>query len=96
MSATAILIAECVGRFVAKISPHSVTVTEKMEMGASKIVETGNKLARAGDYPEALECYKRALRDHPNDDGALFNAGMVCEAMGRRRTIFEILARTSI
>jgi tetratricopeptide (TPR) repeat protein len=57
-------------------------VTEKMETGASKIVETGNKLARAGDYDEALECYTRALQTNPDDHGAMFNAGLIHEAKG--------------
>jgi tetratricopeptide (TPR) repeat protein len=77
------LIAECVAQFIRKISPHQVTITEKMEKGKSRIVETGNKLARAGDYSEALECYLRGLKSHPDDDGAMFNAGLVHEAMGQ-------------
>jgi len=77
------LIAECVDQFVRKISPHAVVETVKMERGASKIVQTGNKLARAGHYAEALDCYLRALKTNPGDDGAMFNAGLVYEATGK-------------
>lgn len=77
------LISQCVQQFVAKISPHSMVVTEKMEKGKSKIVQTGNKLARTGDYTEALESYMRAIKNSPEDDGAMFNIGLVYEARGQ-------------
>jgi len=77
------LIAACVEQFVQKISPHSVTVVEKMEKGKSKIVETGNKLARTGAYDEALQCYRRALEARDDDDGAMFNMGLIYEAKGQ-------------
>ncbi len=87
------LIYECVGQFVGKISPHTETVTEKMETGKSKIVRTGNKLARAGDYDEALVCYTRAMESHPDDDGAAFNAGLIYEAMGKLEEAAEYYTR---
>jgi len=77
------LISECVRKFVRKISPHAVSFSVKMERGASKIVQTGNKLARAGDYAEAMDCYRRALKTNPDDDGAAFNLGLMYEATGK-------------
>jgi len=76
------LIADCVTQFVQKVSPHSVSLSVKMEKGKTKIVATGNKLARAGDLDEAAECYRRGLSAKPDDDGAMFNLGLVCEARG--------------
>ena len=76
------LIQDCVGEFISKISPHTLTHTVKMERGKSKIVERGNKFARAGDYDEALECYMRALEISTQDDGAAFNAALMYEAKG--------------
>jgi len=76
------LIQDCVDAFIVKISPHTVTHTVKMERGKTKIVGRGNKLARAGDYVEALECYMRGLEIDEGDDGAAFNAGLMHEAKG--------------
>ena len=75
------LIGECVEEFLSKVSPHRVNVAVKLQKGKSKFVDTGNKLAVAGEYKEALESYQRAIADRPDDDGALFNAGAMCEAM---------------
>ncbi|MCJ7544000.1 MAG: tetratricopeptide repeat protein [Phycisphaerae bacterium] len=77
------LIDECVAVFVAKISPHQVVVSEKLGKGKSDSVQTGNKLAVAGDYAEALDLYKTAAEANSEDHEALFNAGVMCEALGR-------------
>ena len=76
------LIDECVQEFLSKISPHEVVVEEQLQKGKSKIVGTGNKLAEAGEYKEALECYEQAIRQNADDHGALFNAGLMHEALG--------------
>jgi tetratricopeptide (TPR) repeat protein len=77
------LIDECVEAFVAKISPHQVVVSEKLGKGKSDSVKTANKMAVAGDYAEALEIYLAAVKTNPDDHEALFNAGVMCEALGR-------------
>jgi len=77
------LIDECVADFLSKISPHEVVVTEKLQRGASEVVRTGNKLAAAGEYAEALECYQSAIELNGADHGALFNAGLMHEALGK-------------
>ena len=76
------LIDQCVEEFLSKISPHDVAVNEKLQKGKSKIVSTGNKLAVAGDYAEALECYQSAIAANAEDHGATFNAGLMYEAQG--------------
>ena len=78
----AALIDTSVAEFIAKISPHEVVVTEKLQGGKSKIVGTGNKLAAAGDHAEAMECYQAAVEAKPDDHGAVFNIGVMHEAMG--------------
>ncbi len=77
------LIDECVAAFVAKISPHQVVVTEKLGKGKSDSVKTGNKLAAAGDYAQALELYQLAVEANSEDHQALFNCGVMCEALGK-------------
>ena len=75
------LIEQCVSEFVAMISPHEVVVTEQLAKGRSKLVGTGNKLAVAGEYAEALDCYLEAIEENADDHGAMFNAGVMHEAM---------------
>ena len=83
------LMEECVQDFVRRISPHEVVAKITLQKGkgnlgetGNKVVETGNKLAAAGDYAEALEVYNRVIADRPDDDGAVFNAGVMYEATG--------------
>jgi tetratricopeptide (TPR) repeat protein len=75
------LIQACVQDFISHMSPHEVAVQEKLQKGRSKFVETGNKMAVADDLKGALEMYERAIQVNPDDHGALFNAGAVCEKM---------------
>jgi tetratricopeptide (TPR) repeat protein len=77
------LIDECVLEFVAKISPHQVTVTERLRPGKSQAVRTGNTLAAAGDYAEALQAYESAIAENPADHEAVFDAGVMQEAVGK-------------
>jgi len=76
------LINQCVEQFLARISPHEITVSEKLEKGKSSTVKDGNKFAISKEYADALKLYKQAIKDRPDDDGAMFNAGLMCEALG--------------
>jgi len=76
------LIDDCVQDFLSQIIPHEVVVTEEVQPGKSSIVGTGNKLAAAGDYEEALECYETGMELNPRDHEAVFNAGVMQEALG--------------
>jgi len=77
------LVDDCVHDFLRQISPHEVVVTEEVQPGKSPVVGTGNKLAAAGDYSEALECYEAGMKQKPSDHEATFNAGVMQEALGR-------------
>jgi tetratricopeptide (TPR) repeat protein len=77
------LIEQCVQAFLHKISPHEVVVTETLRGGKTKAVKTGNKLAAAGDYAEALACYQQAMAARGDDHEAVFNAGVMYEVTGR-------------
>jgi tetratricopeptide (TPR) repeat protein len=76
------LIAQCVDRFIAWLSPQTVPVSEHLQVGRTRLVLDGNRLARAGEYTEALGYYLRGMEESPGDDGAVFNAGLMYEAMG--------------
>jgi tetratricopeptide (TPR) repeat protein len=77
------LIDQCVREFIMKISPHEYTVREELCGGKSDFIKRGNMLAKACEYAEALEAYEQAIEAAPQDHGAMFNAGVVCEAMGK-------------
>ena len=75
------LVEQAVQEFVAKIAPHSVQFKETLAKGKSESVKTGNRLAVAGDYKEALESYLNGIEQKPDDDGAMFNAALMYEAL---------------
>ncbi len=77
------LIDQCVKEFISRISPHEVVFVEHLQKGDSDLVETGNKLAEAGDYGEALEYYLNAIQQVPTDHEAMFNAGVMYEKAGK-------------
>jgi len=52
-----------------------------MARGYSKYDREGRDLARQGDYTEALEKFRQAIDAKPYDHAALYNAGLVCEAL---------------
>ena len=73
---------EVVQEFAQQISPHRVDIKVTLEKGKSKSVQNGNVLAKTKDYAGALSLYKAGLAEVSNDDGAAFNAGVMCEATG--------------
>jgi hypothetical protein len=76
------IVAAVVVEFARQICPHRVAFQEKLEAGGCESVTTGNKMAKAKDYAGALDAYTLAMRDKPDDDGAVFNAGVMNEALG--------------
>jgi tetratricopeptide (TPR) repeat protein len=80
---TQMLIDECVREFAGKISPHLVVVQLQLEAGKTPSVKDGNNFAAEKEYKDAIEIYLGALRETPDDDGAMFNIGVCYEAMGK-------------
>ena len=80
---TSDLIDACVEEFIGKISPHEVVVKEPLLKGKSEAVKTGNALAVAKDYAEALEAYQSAVKLNAEDHEAVFNSGLMYEALGK-------------
>lgn len=76
------MIDECVAEFLSRISTHEVVVVEELQRGKSKVAGTGTKLAAAGDYAEALDCYQEGMKQKPDDHEVVFNIGVIHEAMG--------------
>ena len=74
----------CVDAFVARISPHRVSVEAPLEKGKEKdLVERGNQMAVRGDYKDALDLYLQALDLKGDDHGTLYNAAVMYEALGQ-------------
>lgn len=71
-----------VADFIQQISPHRQVISERLESGKGPAVDKGNKLAKEKEYADALDQYRKAIKEHPDDDGAFFNAGLMCEALG--------------
>lgn len=55
-----------------------------MECGGGNC-RRGNEAARRGDYAAALEWFGRAADGRLGDEGALYNAAVMCEASGKYR-----------
>lgn len=91
--ATNVLIEKCVQQFVSMISPHEVSVTQPLAKGKSPAVAKGNKLAVAGEMDAALDEYKAALAETPDDDAAAYNAGLVCESQGKFKEALEFYGK---
>ncbi len=91
--AYASLALECVQAFADKTTPRTLSATETLQPGQGSIVRNGNRLANQGRYAEALLKYLAALKKAPNDAGAAFNAGFMCEALGDLDTAEKYYSR---
>jgi len=83
----------CADDIAHALVPHRDTLdvpleTMVMGTGASAMRE-GNKLARKGQWAAAMEQWQSALRENPDNDGALYNLGLAYEALGDFRTARE-------
>ena len=90
------LIDQCVDSFLAWLGPQTVSVSDRLQVGRTRRVLEGNTHARAGRYAQALDCYLAAMRESPGDDGAVFNAGLMHEALGQlgqARVFYDRAAR---
>ena len=90
---TTMMIQECVDEFIAKVSPHQIVVTVRLEKGKSKLTSQGNRFAREHEYADALDVYKGALRERPDDYGALFNMGLCYEALGKMDEAYQCYSK---
>ncbi|MDP7637694.1 MAG: CsgG/HfaB family protein [Phycisphaerae bacterium] len=77
------LIDQCVAEILRKISPHQETVEVQLSKCKSKVGKGGHTFAKEKEYADALEMYVAAIEEKPDDHGALFNAGVMHEVMGR-------------
>ena len=76
------LIDECVEEFLSKICSYEVVVEEELQPGKGKKAAKGTKFAAAGEYADALKYYESGISANPDDHECVFNAGVMCEALG--------------
>lgn len=78
----AVLLQDAADDFVRRITPREVSVKVPLAEGDSPAMESGNRLALAGEYRAAAEQYRLHLRDNPEDANAWGNLGVVLEGAG--------------
>ena len=73
------LITRIVDDFVAQLMPHEVHMRIPLAKVKSKPAKTAVKLAKVGDYEEAISLFKDAIEIKPNDHGAIYDLGVMYE-----------------
>jgi len=76
------ILAEMAEEFWGRIYPAGDTIAVNMCQGWSEYDRRGRELAKRGDYVGALAELRRAIDSRPDDHAAIYNAGVICEAMG--------------
>ncbi|MBN1766032.1 MAG: tetratricopeptide repeat protein [Sedimentisphaerales bacterium] len=69
--------------FLAEYIPVSIPISANTLRGRTKYDRLGRDLIAQGKLDEALVHFLKAIDAQPNDHAALYNAGLVCEALGR-------------
>ncbi len=73
------LITRIVDDFVAQLMPHEVHMRIPLAKVKSKAAKSAVKLAKVGDYDEAISLFKDAIEIKPEDHGAIYNLGVMYE-----------------
>jgi tetratricopeptide (TPR) repeat protein len=67
--------------YVNQMFPQEITIAYPMAFGKSSYDKLGRKAAADGDYEQAFEYFRKAIDEFPDDHAALYNAGLVSEAI---------------
>ena len=70
-----------VDSYLAEIFPDSLALSSRLIRGWTKYDRQGRKSAGRGDYANALAWFRKAIDARPDDHAALYNAGVMCEAL---------------
>ena len=70
-----------VDSYLAEIFPDSSALSSRLIKGWTKYDRQGRKSAGRGDYADALIWFRKAIDARPDDHAALYNAGVMCEAL---------------
>jgi tetratricopeptide (TPR) repeat protein len=76
------LIERVAREFVAELVPCQVSYELEVKSSSNESCVQGVKLLRADMYEDALDQFKQAIAEDPEDDRAIYAAGVACEALG--------------
>ena len=76
------VLSQWVDDFVGRLYIDAVAATYGMSEGLSEYDAQGRESIAAGNYQDALARFRQAIDANPADHAALYNAGLVCEAIG--------------
>ena len=71
-----------VEKFLGRVYPDDAEMAAPLAGGWTRYDYRGRVLAEQGDYAGALVMFGKAIDARPDDHAALYNAGVVCEALG--------------
>lgn len=77
-----LLIERVAREFIAELMPIEVSHVIEVKSSGHEASEKGVSYLRADMYTEALNSFKQALAEDPEDHRTLFAAGVACEALG--------------
>ncbi len=67
--------------YIGQMFPEKITFACPMAFGKSRYDKLGRKAAADGDFDRACEYFRKAIDEFPDDHAALYNAGLVSEAL---------------
>jgi len=68
--------------FISRIMPTQIQVDANVQSSSNGNCKKGVSHLKSKNWKEALESFKLAMKENPNDHQAAYGAGIACEAMG--------------
>ena len=67
--------------FMNQMFPQKITIACPMARGKSRYDRLGRRAADHADFEQAFQYFRKAVDEYPDDHAALYNAGLVSEAL---------------
>lgn len=80
-SAIQAVLRQTVDFYLNQMFPEEITIACPMAFGKSQYDKLGRQAAANGDFDQAFEYFRKAIDEYPDDHAALYNAGLVSEAL---------------
>jgi tetratricopeptide (TPR) repeat protein len=82
--------------FLSKLIPCPVEYEVEVKSSGNEACQRGVQYLRGDLYEEALEQFKIAIAENPEDDKACFGAGVACEKLGRYDEAYTYYQRACV